>query len=130
MRAAYKQKQGAVQERHRKAAEVAQLVAAGRTTVPNPSILPNSTPQDMVPVTVDINDLNEPPAGSSSSSSSSSSPSSAPGTTSGPKAGTNQEEEEHDSCEEFDNPNWLHEYTMAQRRKTCSNASILLPHMQ
>ena len=41
------------------------------------------------------------------------------------KAGTNQEEEEHDSCEEFDNPNWLHEYTMAQRRKTRSNASIL-----
>ena len=43
MRAAYEQKQGAVQERHRKAAEVAQLVATGRTTVPNPSILPNPT---------------------------------------------------------------------------------------
>ena len=32
-------------------------------------------------------------------------------------------------CDEFDNPCWLHEYSMAQSRKIHSNASFLLPHM-
>ena len=74
--------------------------------------------------------MHHPLAPALAPASSSSSSSSAPGTTLGPKAGTNQEEEEHDSCDEFANPSWLHEYSMAQCRKTRSNASILLPHMQ
>ena len=75
------------------------------------------TPKDMPHDVIDVDDQDCPPSSSSSAA------------RCGPRAGTNQEEEEGDSCEEFANPTWEHEYTNAQARKTCSSHSVSLPHM-